>query len=127
MSSAGAGLDGVDGCPYLVHYAEVSQDSDGPVEVVRPMVDLAAAQQGAALLGDVQACVEPAHQEVFIALTMEQTRGSATMEALDALQQFATTHDVMVVSPPRQVMIGDWRTAGPDELTCHLAVTVRPV
>lgn len=127
MSSAGPGLTWVDGCPYLVYYAEVSQDSDGPVEVVRPMADLAAAQQGATLLADVQARIEPAHQEAFVALTMVQTRGSATMEALDVLQQFATARGAAAGSPPRQVMIGDWRTAGPDVLTCHLAVSLRQV
>lgn len=125
MSSAGPGLAGVDGCPFLVYYAEVSQDSDGPVEIVRPMADLAVAQQGAVLLDDVQARVEPAHQEAFVALTMAQTRGSATMEALDALQRFVTAQGAAAASPPRQVMIADWRTAGPEQLTCHLAVTVR--
>ncbi|MEO6999681.1 MAG: MerR family transcriptional regulator [Terracoccus sp.] len=127
MSSPGPGVDGVDGCPYLVHYAEVSQDSDGPVEVVRPMADLAVAQAGAAKLEDVQARVEPAHEEAFVALTMAQTRGNATMEALDALLRFVVAQGGIVASPPRQVMIADWRTAEPDELTCHLAVTVRAV
>lgn len=126
MSSAGPGLTGIDGCPYLVHYAEVSHDSDGPVEVVRPMADLTAAQHAAAGLPDVHARVEPAHEEAFIALTIAQTQGSATMAALDELTQFATTHGATVGSPPRQVMIVDWRTAGPDQLACHLAVTLRP-
>ena len=127
MSSVGPGLTGVDGCPYVVYYAEVSHDSDGPVEMVRPMKDLAVAQRESALLDDVQARVEPAHEEAFVALTMAQTRGSATMEALDVLQEFVISSGATVASPPRQIMIADWRIAGPDELTCHLAVTVRPV
>lgn len=127
MSSAGPGLTGVDGCPYVVYYAEVSHDSDGPVELVRPMGDLSMAQRESALLENVQARVEPAHEEAFVALTMAQTRGSATMEALDVLEEFVVSKGATVASPPRQIMIADWRTAGPDELTCHLAVTVRSV
>ena len=59
-----------------------------------------------------------------MALTTAHTSGSATMEALDALQRIVIAQGATVVSSPRQVLIADWRTAGADELACHLAVTV---
>ena len=128
MRASGPGLPGVDGCPYTVYYAQVSEDSDGPVEVVRPMADLARAEQAAAALGDVQARVEPAHDEAFIRMTMQQTRGGgANLEILDALQRFVASSGRDVSVPPRQVMIADWRTAGPDDLACDLAVPLLPV
>ena len=89
MRAAGPGRPGLAGCPYTVYYAEVSQDSDGPVEVVRPMADLATAQAAAARLGDVQARTEPEHEEAFVRMTMAQTRGgTAPVEILDVLQRY---------------------------------------
>lgn len=128
MRASGPGLPGVEGCPYTIYYAQVSEDSDGPVEIVRPMADLAQAEQAAAALGDVQARVEPAHDEAFVRMTMRQTRGGrAQLEILDALQQFVVSSGRDVSVPPRQVMIADWRTAGPDDLACDLAVPLFPV
>ena len=126
MRDAGPGLPGLAGCPYTVYYAEVSEDSDGPVEMVRPMADLALAEHAAARLGDVQARVEPEHEEAFVRMTMGQTRGSAALEILDALQRFVASSGRDVSLPPRQVMIADWRTAGPDDPACDLAIPLRP-
>ena len=90
------------------------------------MADLAQAEQAAAALGDVQARVEPAHDEAFIRMTMRQTRGGhAQLEILDALQRFVASSGRDVNAPPRQVMIADWRTAGPDEPACDLALPLQ--
>jgi DNA-binding transcriptional MerR regulator len=127
MRASGPGLAGVEGCPYTIYYAQVTEDSDGPVEMVRPMADLAQAEQAAAALGDVQARVEPAHDEAFIRMTMRQTRGGrAQLEILDALQRFVASSGRDVNAPPRQVMIADWRTAGPDEPACDLVLPLQP-
>ena len=128
MRAAGPGRPGLAGCPYTVYYAEVSQDSDGPVEIVRPMADLATAQAAAARLGDVQARTEPEHEEAFVRMTMAQTRGGrAAAEILDALQRHVAASGRRPSPPPRQVMIADWRTAGPDDPACDFAVTLHPV
>jgi DNA-binding transcriptional MerR regulator len=127
MRAAGPGRTGLAGCPYTVYYAEVSQDSDGPVEVVRPMADLATAQAAAARLGDVQARTEPEHEEAFVRMTMAQTRGGrAPVEILDALQRYVAASGRRPSPPPRQVMIADWRTAGPDDPACDFAVPLHP-
>ena len=128
MREAGPGRPGLAGCPYTVYYAEVSQDSDGPVEIVRPMADLATAQAAAARLGDVQARTEPAHEEAFVRMTMAQTTGgSAPVEILDVLQRYVAASGRRPTPPPRQVMIADWRTAGPDDPACDFSVPLHPV
>ena len=127
MRAAGPGRACLAGCPYTVYYAEVSQDSDGPVEVVRPMADLATAQAAAARLGDVQARTEPEHEEAFVRMTMAQTRGgTAPVEILDVLQRYVAASGRRPSPPPRQVMIADWRTAGPDDPACDFAVPLHP-
>ncbi|HEY3980908.1 MAG TPA: MerR family transcriptional regulator [Streptosporangiaceae bacterium] len=127
MRAAGPGRPGLAGCPYTVYYAEVSQDSDGPVEIVRPMADLAAAQAAAARLGDVQARTEPEHEEAFVRMTLAQARGGrAAAEILDVLQRYVAASGRRASPPPRQVMIADWRTAGPDEPACDFAIPLHP-
>ncbi len=71
FSQAGDGVPGLNGCPYVVYYAEVSEDSDGPVQLVRPMVQLSVAQAvaEAEAITDVQARTEPAHAEILVRLT----------------------------------------------------------
>ncbi len=37
LRAAGPGIEGIAGCPFVVYYGEVSEDSDGPVELCRPV------------------------------------------------------------------------------------------
>jgi DNA-binding transcriptional MerR regulator len=122
MSRSGPGLAGFAGCPYSVYHGAVSDDSDGPVELVRPMVDLATAQRAAAGLGDVQARVDPAHDEALVRLTMVQTGWPALLPVLDAIQAHITAAGRTSAGPPRQIMIADWRTVQPDQPACDLAI-----
>jgi DNA-binding transcriptional MerR regulator len=119
MRAAGPGRPGLAGCPYTVYYAEV--------KIVRPMADLAAAQAAAARLGDVQARTEPEHEEAFVRMTLAQARGGrAAAEILDVLQRYVAASGRRASPPPRQVMIADWRTAGPDEPACDFAIPLHP-
>jgi len=122
MRSAGPGLPGIAGCPYVVYHAEVSEDSDGPVEVVRPTARHADAVAAAATLGDVQAWVEPGHDELYVRLTAAQVRGTEVLDALDTLRRSVDESGRRPLGPPRQVMIADWRSAAPDDPACDLAV-----
>jgi DNA-binding transcriptional MerR regulator len=126
MRVSGPGLTGIDGCPHLVHYAEVSTDSDGPLEVVRPMADARSAGDAALTLGDVQAVLDPAHDEAFVVMTMAETRGRLHPPVLAALDRWVADEARVANGPPRQVMIADWRTAGPDDPACLLAVPLAP-
>lgn len=126
MRGAGPGLPGIEGCPYLTYFGVVSADSDGPVEVARPVADLASAEQAAQRLGDIQARLEGAHDEAFVTLTMAELGWPAQLPALDAVEAYVRDLGREPAGAPRQVMIADWRTAGPDTPACDLAVPLRP-
>ena len=69
LRAAGPGVEGIAGCPFVVYYGEVSDDSDGPVELCRPV----AADPADPDLADpdLQARTEPSHEEVFIRVAMK--------------------------------------------------------
>ncbi|HET9142579.1 MerR family transcriptional regulator [Actinophytocola sp.] len=122
MRQAGPGLPGLAGCPYTIYHGAVSDDSDGPVEIVRPMTDLPTAEQAAATLGDIQAHLDPAHDEIAIRLTMAEAAWPAVFPALDAIQAHLTTIGRTPAGPPRQVLIADWRTTPADQPACDLVI-----
>jgi len=37
LRAAGPGIEGIAGVPFLIFYGEVSEDSDGPIELCRPV------------------------------------------------------------------------------------------
>ena len=37
LRGAARGIEGIAGCPFLVFYGDVSEDSDGPIELCRPV------------------------------------------------------------------------------------------
>ena len=124
LRSAAPGLPGVDGVPFLVYYGEGSADSDGPVELCRP-VGIADGEIAVASMPEVQLRREPAHDEAFIRLTRAEVAWPSMLPAIEALERWLTEQGRQPLGPPRQLMIADWRTAGPDAPACDLAVPVR--
>jgi DNA-binding transcriptional MerR regulator len=119
LRASGAGLAGVEGAPYLVFYGEVSDDSDGPLELCRPVSEAPDASN------DVQRRVEPAHEEAFIRLTMAEMGWPAMLPASDALEAWVAEHGRSPAGPLRQVLIADQRTADPNTPVCDLAIPLR--
>ena len=124
LRTAGPGLGGIDGAPFVVYYGEVSADSDGPVEICRP-VDIADGRAVTAEVPGVDVREEPTHDEAYIRLTMSEVAWPALLPAVEALEQWVTVHQRQPLGPPRQVLIADWRTARPDTPACDLAVPLR--
>jgi DNA-binding transcriptional MerR regulator len=124
LRSAAPGLAGIDGCPYLVFYGEVSDDSDGPVELCRPVAPDSAVDPAAAM-ADVQLRVEPAHDEVFIRLAMKDMGWPALAPAVDALEAWMREQRREPAGALRQVLIADQRTAAPGTPVCDLSVPLR--
>ena len=54
-----------------------------------------------------------------------QTRDGPVLDFLAALDRQVRDSGREAAGPPRQVMIADWRTAGPDELASDLAIPLR--
>lgn len=123
LRSAGPGLEGIAGCPFLVFYGEVSDDSDGPVELCRPLAPPAGdlADVGT----DVQLRVEPAHDEAFIRLALKDLGWPAMLPAVDALEAWTTEQRRASAGALRQVLIADQRSASPDTLVCDLVVPLK--
>ena len=124
LRAFGAGLEGISGAPFVVYYGEVSQDSDGPIELCRP-VALDTGPGAPPVSQDIQVRVEPAHDEAYIRLTPAEASWPAMLPAIDALEHWGRDHDRTPRGPLRQVFIADMRTAGPDTLVCDLTVPLR--
>ena len=121
LRAAGPGIDGIAGVPFVVFYGEVSDDSDGPIELCRPVaMDLCVETAG-----DVQTRVEPAHDEAYIRVAMKDMGWPALLPAGDALDRWVDEHRRRPAGPLRQVLIADQRTAGPETPVCDLSVPLR--
>jgi hypothetical protein len=124
LRSAAPGLEGIAGCPFLVFYGEVSDDSDGPMELCRP-VARGSAVEPAAARADVGLRVEPAHDEVFIRVAMKDMGWPALAPAVDALKAWMREQQREPAGALRQVLIADQRTAAPGTPVCDLSVPLR--
>jgi DNA-binding transcriptional MerR regulator len=124
LRNAAPGIEGVAGVPFLVFYGEVSDDSDGPVELCRPVVfdtDLWETDR----LPELQLRLEPAHDEAYIRLAHKDLGWPALLPAVDALGRWVDDHDRQPTGAFRQLLIGDQRTAGPDDPVVDLTLPLR--
>ena len=119
LRAGGTGIAGIAGVPFLVFYGDVSDDSDGPIELCRPVAD------GATPTGDLQRRVEPAHDEAYIRLAKKEMGWPALLPACDALERWTKEHAREPAGPLRQVLIADQRTASPETPVCDLSVPLR--
>jgi DNA-binding transcriptional MerR regulator len=124
LRSAARGVAGVAGCPFLVFYGEVSDDSDGPVELCRP-VDPRTVVDSATAMADVQLREETAHDEAFIRLSLKDMGWPALAPAIDALEAWMREQRREPAGALRQVLIADQRDAAPDTPVCDLTVPLR--
>ena len=124
LRSAARGLEGVAGFPFLVFYGEVSDDSDGPIELCRPVAPETTLGSAAAM-PDLQFREETAHDEVFIRLALKDTGWPALAPAIDALEAWVREQRREPAGAPRQVLIADQRTATADTPVCDLTVPLR--
>jgi DNA-binding transcriptional MerR regulator len=118
LRAAGPGVEGIAGCPFVVYYGEVSDDSDGPVELCRPVAADPADP-------DLQARTEASHEEVFIRVAMKDMGWPALAPAADALEAWIRERRRAPAGALRQVLIADQRTAEPDTPVCDLSVPLR--
>lgn len=120
LRSTGPGREGIAGCPFLVFYGEASDDSDGPMELCRPIGDL-----GPVGAEGIEVRVEAAHDEAYVRLTKDELAWSAMRGALDELETWSRVNDRQPAATFRQVLIADQRHAADDALVCHLSVPLR--
>jgi len=125
LRAVGDGLEGIEGVPFVIFYGEVSDDSDGPIELCRPIATLTnSCRQPGNHDPDIR--VEPAHEEAYIRLAKNEIGWPAMQPACDALEAWTSEHNRQPAGPPRQVLIADQRTATPDTPVCDLSLPLKP-
>jgi len=123
LSATGPWLEGIAGAPYLVFYGEVSEDSDGPVEVCRPV---AAACDAMDTVGpEVQCRLEAVHDEAYVRLALRDLGWPAVLPVIDALDRWVRENGREPAGDLREVFIADPRTAAPETLVCDLTMPLR--
>ncbi|MEU9334087.1 MerR family transcriptional regulator [Streptomyces sp. NPDC048290] len=113
--------------PFVVYQAEVSQESDGPVESCVPVADEAAARTWAAEHGrawDTAVRVEPARRLAFTRITKAQVAYPQILAAYEAVEQWIAGQGLRRTGPPREVYFADWDAAGPGDPVCDIAFPV---
>jgi DNA-binding transcriptional MerR regulator len=124
LRAAAPGMEGIAGVPFLVFYGEVSVDSDGPVELCRP-VAFDTTVEAVAGSPDMQLRTEPAHDEASIHLSLEEMSWPAMLPAYDALGLWVKENGRLPGGPVRQLLLADQRSATPDTVTCDLSAPLK--
>ena len=103
---------------FVVFHGEVTEDSDGPVEVCLPV---AAGAVDPAVAGVRH---EPAHTEAYIPVIRGHFEPPQILSIYDAARRWVRDHGRVVAAPPREVYgyPADPDHGGPDDLVCDVAV-----
>jgi len=108
---------GVAGPALAIFHGEVTDDSDGPVEVCVPIDP--SRDPGA----DVAARIEPAHREAFVRVKKALVEYPQILTAYDAVERWVTAN-AAIAGPPREVYFTDFVGAGPDDEVCDIAFPI---
>jgi hypothetical protein len=112
---------GLAGARLIIFHGEVSEDSDGPVEIcvpidpVRPLPDTVAVR------------TELEHREAYVPIPPGQFAVPQILSTYDAIVAWAAENDVTIVGSPREIYGEDLdlETAGRDDIVCHVAFPIR--
>ncbi|GAA3881622.1 MerR family transcriptional regulator [Saccharothrix violaceirubra] len=108
---------GPSGSPFVIYHGEVTEDSDGPVEVCVPV---------AREVAGTPSRVEPAHTEAFVRLRKREVRYPQILGAFDAVATWVTDQGHPLTEAPREVYFADWEKIGPDDPACDIALPFKP-
>lgn len=81
-------MDGRAGATFLIYYGEVNEDSDGPVEMCRPVPD-DRSEELAACFPELTLRTEAAHEEAFVPLGTAELTAAQWQLVSDALEDWA--------------------------------------
>jgi DNA-binding transcriptional MerR regulator len=113
-----AAYGGPIGPALIIYHGDVSEDSDGPVEVCSPVTDAVATAL------DLPYRTEPAHREAFTRITKAQVRYPDILSAYDAVESWAAEHGEQVSGAPREVHFADLMSAADGEEVCDIAYPI---
>ncbi|WP_431042000.1 MerR family transcriptional regulator [Streptomyces sp. P1-3] len=112
---------GVAGDPFVVYYADVSEDSDGPAEACVPVADPDAARAYAAAHPAVEVRREPARREAYTRLTKAQVDYPQINSAYEGVERWIAEQGLTAGGPCREVYFADWDAAEPTDEVCDVA------
>ncbi|MFJ3232415.1 MerR family transcriptional regulator [Streptomyces sp. NPDC086787] len=128
LESAAAECGGLSGPPFVVYYAEVSMESDGPAEACVPVADERAAREWLARQGrtrDHGVRVEPAHRLAFTRIVKAQVAQPQILTAFEAVERWMAGEGLEMAGPCREVYFADWEASGAQDPVCDVAFPVR--
>jgi DNA-binding transcriptional MerR regulator len=108
------------GAPFVVYHGEVTEDSDGPVEVCVPFTG---ALEPAGTLG---IRLEPAHTEAYTRIPKRQVRFPDILRAYDAVSDWLEQRGERLALPPREVYFTDLAAAADDDPAADIAFPYAP-
>ncbi|WP_410579411.1 MerR family transcriptional regulator [Amycolatopsis sp. lyj-108] len=118
LHKAAADLGGPAGHPFAVYYGDVSEDSDGPVEVCVPIsLDVTPVAKFAVRH-------EPAHREAYLRLRRAQVEFPQILSAYDLVTHWISQRELNMTGAPREVYFADFASAEPDDQVCDVAIPV---
>ncbi|MEU9383370.1 MerR family transcriptional regulator [Streptomyces sp. NPDC048279] len=139
LEAAARECGGVTGAPFVVYYAEVSMESDGPAEACVPVADEAAARAWAERHGrawETKVRVEPARTLAYTRISKAQVAHPQILAAFEAVEGWVARRGgpgkgsaavLEYDGPCREVYFADWDAAGPLDPVCDVAFPVRQV
>ncbi|MFI1487184.1 MerR family transcriptional regulator [Streptomyces sp. NPDC020747] len=129
LEAAAEECGGTTGVPFVVYHAEVSQESDGPVESCVPVADPEAARSWAARHArawNTTARLEPAHRIAYTRITKAQVANPQIHAAYEAVEAWLTNQNLPYAGPCREIYFTDWDDAGPEDEVCDVAFPIAP-
>jgi hypothetical protein len=137
LEAAARACGGVAGAPFVVYYAEVSMESDGPAEACVPVADEAAARAWAERHGrawETKVRIEPARTLAYTRISKAQVAHPQIVAAFEAVERWVARQGgpdgaqegaLEYDGPCREVYFADWDAAGPEDPVCDVAFPVR--
>ena len=104
--------------PFLRYHADVTNDSDGPVEFCCPVTESAAHHP------DMTVKSEPAGREAYLGVTQADL---ATSLAFEQLRGWLADNQLAPVGLPRQIFLTNPDTAAADDIVFEIAIPVHDV
>jgi effector-binding domain-containing protein len=112
-------LGGPVGPRTTIFHGPVSDAEDGDVQNAMPVADHVTAtdiDEPTVLL------IEPAREEAYLRITRTQYEYPAILGIYDEVYGWLTHHGYTPSMPPREILLDDPETAGPDDHVCDVAV-----
>jgi DNA-binding transcriptional MerR regulator/effector-binding domain-containing protein len=118
LHALAGGVGGSAGPAFIIYHGEVSEESDGPVEVCVPIAADRRSDTGAPTR------TEPAHREAYTRIRKVQVAYPQILDAYDAVAQWTATNNRQVAAAPREVYFTDFMNSGPDDEVVDIAFPI---